>query len=350
MKNIIPPLTIGLDLGDKNHAVCVLDQDGDTIEQRFITNHKESLRRLSKKFPGARIAMETGTHSPWISRLLIDFGHEVIVANARKLRAIYLNDRKSDEADAQMIARLARVDPKLLSPIQHGSEKKQRDLIQIKLRDALVRQRVTLICGVRGTLKSLGIQTKSPSSACFTRRLIEKISLSESAILEILKPTIEVIDTLSEKIKFLDKQITKMADEQYPETIRLRQICGIGALTALSFVLIIGDPHRFKSSRSVGAYLGLTPKRDQSGDSDKQLRISKAGDSYLRKLLVSASQYALGPFGKECDLRTRGLILAERGGPRAKKKAVIATARKLTSIMHSMLLHQSDYQSQKVAA
>lgn len=90
--------------------------------------------------------METGTHSPWISRFLLDLGHEVIVANARKLRAIYLNDRKSDEADAQMIARLARVDPKLLSPIQHGSEKYQRDQLLIKLRDTLVRLQTKNSC------------------------------------------------------------------------------------------------------------------------------------------------------------------------------------------------------------
>ena len=288
--------------------------------------------------------METGTHSPWISRMLQELGHEVIVANARKLRMIYMNHRKSDEADALILARIGRFDPELLYPIQHGSEKHQRDLIQIKLRDTLVRQRVTLICSIRGVLKSLGIKTTSPSSACFTRRLRDRLySQEQSHILAILQPSLEVIDLLSEKIKIFDKNLIELAEKEYPETHRLREISGVGALTALTFLLIIDDPNRFKNSRSVGAYLGLTPKRDQSGDSDKQLRISKAGNSYLRRLLVSASQYALGPFGKDCDLRTRGLRLAERGGPRAKKKAVIATARKLASIMHSILLKQSDY-------
>ena len=343
MKTKIPPLTIGIDLGDKSHAICVLDNDGDIIEQRSITNRKQSIQRLSKKHPTARMVMETGTHSPWISRLLQDLGHEVIVANARKLRMIYMNHRKSDEADALILARIGRFDPELLYPIQHGSEKHQRDLLQIKVRDTLVRQRVTIICSVRGVLKSLGIKTKSPSSTCFTRRLLENLNPDDPEIIAIVQPSLEVIDLLSEKIKFLDKKVLEMADKEYPETKLLRQISGVGALTALSFLLIIDDPQRFKNSRSVGAYLGLTPKRDQSGDSDKQLRISKAGNPYLRRLLVSASQYALGKFGKDCALRDRGLRLAQRGGPRAKKKAVIATARKLASIMHAMLLKNSDY-------
>ena len=343
MKTKIPPQTIGIDLGDKRHAICVVDQDAEIVEQRSITNRKESIRRLSQKHPKARMIMETGTHSPWISRMFQDLGHEVIVANARKLRMIYMNHRKSDEADALILARIGRFDPELLYPIQHGSEKSQRDLIQIKLRDTLVRQRVTIICSVRGILKSLGIKTQSPSSACFSRYLLEDLNPDRPEVIELVQPSLDVIDLLSEKIKYFDKRVLDMANKEYPETKRLRQLSGVGALTALSFLLIIDDPNRFKNSRSVGPYLGLTPKRDQSGDCDKQLRISKAGNPYLRRLLVSASQYALGKFGKECDLRTRGLRLAERGGPRAKKKAVIATARKLASIMHSMLLNKSDY-------
>ena len=271
-----------------------------------------------------------------------------MVANARKLRAISANIRKSDEADAEILARIGRVDTKLLSPIQHGSEEHQQDLIQVKLRDTLVRQRVLLISTVRGLLKSLGIQSKSPSSASFTKKLVESLNQHHSDALKLVDPMLDIIDSLSEKIKELDKALNLLADTKYPETQGLREISGVGPITALSFVLIIGDPHRFKNSRSVGAYLGLTPKRDQSGNVDKQLRISKAGDPYLRKLLVSASQYALGHFGADCDLRTRGLMLAERGGPRAKKKAVVATARKLATIMHSMLLHKSSYQSTKL--
>lgn len=228
MSTSIPSLTLGIDLGDKHHAICVLDQDGTVLEQRSITNH-----------------------------------------------------RKSDEANVMMLARIARFAPELLCPIQHNSEQQQRDLLQIKLRDTLVRQRVTLICTVRGILKSLGIQTKSPSSPCFTRRLVETLSISHPEVIETIQPSLDVIDLLSDRIKALDKHINELADTSYPETKRLRQINGVGALTALSFVLIIEDPHRFKNSRSVGADLGLTPKRDQSGNTDKQLSISKTGDNIM---------------------------------------------------------------------
>lgn len=124
-------ITVGIDLGDKKHAICALDANGIIIEERKITNHKESLRRLSQKYPTARMVMEVGSHSPWISRFLKSLGHEVIVANARKLRAIYSNNRKSDELDAQMLAKLGRVDPSLLHPIAHQSEQAQIDLFDL---------------------------------------------------------------------------------------------------------------------------------------------------------------------------------------------------------------------------
>lgn len=144
MKTKIPSITIGLDLGDKKHAICVLNKAGEIIDERSITNHRESLRRLSQKYPKARIALEVGTHSPWTSRLLGELGHDVIVANPRKLRAIYTSNRKSDQTDARMIPRIARIDPELLFPVTHSTETAQRDLLQVKLRDNLVRQRVDM--------------------------------------------------------------------------------------------------------------------------------------------------------------------------------------------------------------
>jgi len=130
----------------------------------------------------------------------------------------------------------------------------------------------------------------------------------------------------------------------------MRQIVGIGPITALTFRLTIGDPERFADSRDVGAYLGLVPKRDQSGKLDKQMGISKAGDAYLRRLLVSAAQYVLGPFGKDCDLRKHGLELEGRGGRGAKKKAVVATARKLAVLMHALWKKDADYKPHRAAA
>jgi transposase len=345
MKITIPLITIGLDLGDKKHAICVLNQAGEIIDERTITNHRESIRRLSLKYPGARIALEVGTHSPWISRFLSELGHEVLVANPRKLRAIYASDRKSDKNDARILARIARLDPQLLYPIQHGTEEAQRDLLRMKMRDTLVRQRVCVINSVRMTLKSLGITLpKAPSSDYFARRCRSLLEERDKALLDMLEPMLKSLDGTSEQIKELDRAIEQLCEEKYPQTKRLRQICGVGPVTALNFVLVIGDPERFENPRDVAAYLGLVPRRDQSGGLDKKLRISKAGDAYLRQLLVGSAQYILGPFGKDCDLRRHGLMLAERGGKSSKKQAVVAIARKLAVLLLVLWKHKRDYE------
>ena len=162
MKKSNPSHFIGIDLGDLKHAICVLNPEGKVVEERTITNHRDSLRRLARKYSDSRVGLEVGMQSPWISRYLADQGLEVLVANARKLRAIYQNTRKSDEADAKLLARLTRFDPGLLYPIQHVSEEHQRDLWQVKLRDNLVRQRVDVISAIRFTLKSIGCVCRRP--------------------------------------------------------------------------------------------------------------------------------------------------------------------------------------------
>ena len=337
-------VTIGIDMGDRKHAICAINAEGEIFDERTITNTRESLRRLSKKHPGARIIIEVGSHSPWTSRFLKDLRHEVIVANPRKFRAIYQSDRKSDELDARMLAKIGRFDPSLLYPIAHQGEQGQRDLLGVKLRDSLVRQRVDAISAVRFTIKSLGHRLPSPNTNCFAKRARKELeAIDQQELLETIEPSLQVIDLLTEKIKEFDKKIEKLCDESYPETELLRQIAGVGPVTAMTYRLVVGDPERFGKSRDVGAYFGLVPKRDQSGKLDKELRISKAGNAYMRKLLVGAAQYILGPFGPDCDLRRRGLVLAERGNKSAKKKAVVATARKLSVLMHRLWASRSSY-------
>ena len=322
---------IGVDLGDKKHHVCITGKDGNILCEKTVANNQEQLTKLVHEHRGALFAIEVGTHSPWISRLLDSNGCTCLVANARKLRAIYQNDRKCDEYDARMLAKLARVDPELLSPIKHGSEARQLHRMSITLRDSLVRQRVNIISTIRFSLKSLGERISACSTAYFAGRCRDE--LAGTPLLETLEASLVAIECLNSQIKTLDKQIAKTAREHYPETKLLEQIGGVGPITSLSFVLAVGAPERFEDPRDVGAYFGLVPRRDQSGASDKQLPISKAGNSDLRRLLVQCAQYILGRFGPDCDLREHGLRLAARGGKAAKKKAIIATARKLAVLM-----------------
>ena len=157
---------------------------------------------------------------------------------------------------------------------------------------------------------------------------------------------LNILNELTTQIKQFDKSISEIAETKYPQAKWIQQIHGVGPITSLCFVLHIEDPNRFaaKKRRDVGAYLGLVPRRDQSGQTDKQLPISKAGNSYLRTLLVQSAQYILGHFGPDCDLRRHGLKLAARGGKAAKKRAIIAVARKLSVIMLSLWQNQSEYQ------
>ena len=333
-------ITIGLDLGDRRHTYCVLDEAGRMAREGSLGNTREQLAAVARSYPGANAV--AGMHSPWVSRFLQELGLRVIVANPRKTRAIYENERKSDRRDAMMLARLARMDPTLLHPIEHGSQEAQQDMLQLKLRDNLVRARVALINAVRFTLKSLGYPVSNPSSERFHKLVLKEVPES---IGEMIAHNVAAIAELTQRIKALDASISRLAAERYPETIYLQQVSGVGPITSLYFVLKVGNPGRFQRTRDIGAFLGLGPKRDQSGDTDKELRISKCGDRYLRRLLVGAAQYILGPFGADSALREHGLRLAQEGTAKAKKRAVVAVARKLAVLLLTLWKSRQPYES-----
>jgi transposase len=352
-----PKTTAGLDLGDRYSYLCLIDQhSGEIMEEGRLPTSPEALRRrFASEQPPMRIAIETGTHSPWVSRLLEECGHEVLVANARKLRLIYANKRKTDEVDAQNLARLARLDPRLLYPLKHRGEDFQAHLAIIRSRQALVGCRTQLVNHVRGALKSFGARLPKCPARSFHNRAREHIP---EALRPALEPILEQIGSLTERISRYDRQLETVSEEHYPETQHLRQVEGIGPLTALTFVLTVEDPRRFEKSRSVGAYLGLVPATDRSGDSDPQKRISKEGDEMLRKLLVSSAHYVLGPFGSDSDLRRHGEKIASCGGKNAKKRAAVAVARKLCVLLHRLWitgevydpLHNTHRRQEKEAA
>jgi transposase len=327
-------MTAGLDLGDKYSYLCLIDTlSGEVMEEGRLRTTPEALRRRFASERPMRIAVETGTHSPWVSRLLQECGHEVLVANARKLRLIYANRRKTDEVDAENLARLARLDPKLLYPVRHRGEGAQAHMAMICSRQSLIGCRTQLVNHVRGAVKSFGARLPKCPARTFHRRASEHIP---EALLPALEPVLEQIASLTERIRDYDRKLEAISLEHYPETKLLRQVEGVGPLTALTFVLTLEDPQHFERSRSVGAYLGLVPATDRSGERDPQRRISKEGDEMLRKLLVSGAHYVLGPFGSDSDLRRHGEKIASRGGKNSKKRAAVAVARKLAVLLHRL--------------
>jgi transposase len=333
--------TIGLDLGDRSTAFCVLDTDGAIVAEGKLKTTQAAIDQQFASLAPARVALEAGTHSGWISRLIESYGHEVIVANPREVRKIYQNDRKNDRSDAQILARLARFDPQLLEPIRHRTAPMQADLATIRARETLVTARTKCVNAMRGLVKSMGGRLPKCSTESFCKRVSADVPPElETA----LRPLITAIQTLNEQIRCCDVQIETLATEIYPQTALPRQVSGVGALTALAFILTIADGGRFAKSRDIGPYLGLVPRQDDSGDHSSQLRITKAGDPYLRRLLVGSAQYIVGPFGPDTDLRRHGERLMQRGGKNAKKRAIVAVARKLAVLLHRLWVTGEVYQ------
>ncbi len=334
-------LTIGIDLGDRKSHVCVLDADGEVVEESQIATTPKALRTRFECLTPTRIALEVGGHSAWVCELLKEAGHEVLVANARKLRMIFQSDSKNDQLDAQQLARVARMDPKLLYPIEHRERSARADLAVMRSRDALVTTRTRLVNHIHGVLKSFGHRVKKYAAPGFHRKVAGQIP---EELQPALQPLLDTLEAISGRVLHFDQELRRLRTKVYPETALLNQVGGVGPITALRYVLTIEDPGRIRRSRNVGAYLGLRPRQRQSGQRDPELRITKTGDRELRSLLVQCAQYILGPFGVDSDLRRWGLELASRGGKTAKKKAVIAVARKLSVLLHRLWLTGEVYE------
>ena len=332
--------TVGLDLGDKHCQLCVLDGKGEVVEESRIRTRPESLALYFQARRGMRVVLEVGTHSRWASKLIQEAGHEVIVANPRRVRLISENQRKSDAVDAELLARLGRVDPKLLAPVEHRNEERHRDLLLVRARAAAVRARTKLVNAVRGLIKPLGIRLPSCSTGRFSK-LTDQVPAEYRTA---LAPLMETIGTLTKTIRGYDAQVMAKAKER-PETAPLMQISGVGPLVALTFVSTLQDPQRFRSPRAVGAFLGLTCGRRQSGDSEPHMRITKTGDRYLRSLLVQSAHYILGGRGPDSALKRWGTALVERGGKNGKKRAVVALARKLSVVLYRLWSTGQDYRA-----
>ena len=333
-------MTIGIDLGDVWSHYCKLNEDGEVVDRgRFRTTPK-AIEKWFTDVPPARVAMEAGTHSIWTSEQLQELGHEVIVANVRELRAISHSDRKSDQVDAEKLARYARLDPNILRPIAHRTVEQQEALTLIRARDLMVRLRTAAVNAVRGLTKSCGHRMPASSTRCFAKR---SLAVMPPGLAQALGPVLEQIATMTMKIKQYDRQIQELGQAKYPETQALLKVHGVGHITALTFVLTLGSKERFKQSRDVGCYLGLRPRRSQSGDRDPQLGITKAGNVYLRSLLIECSNHILRPHGRDSALRQWGLHLASRGGKQARNKAVVAVARKLAVLLHHIWTTQEPY-------
>ena len=350
-KNIIPvsefpELTIGLDLSDRTFQFCELNATDEIVKEGQLKLDRSTLRKYLASQPKARVALETGGQSAWVKQIIEEMGHKAVVANARELKAVTGRSHRSDHHDARQLARLARVDCALLNPVQLRDAHQQADLFVIRARAILVEARTMLINFARGITKSTG--QRLPSSA--THRFAERVrSAVPEALRPALLPLLNVLDQIAMELEGYDENVEALAEQRYPETRWLRQAPGVGTLTAVTFVLTVSDPARFAHSRDVGPFLGLVPRRRQSGEQDPHLRISKCGDGYLCKLLVQCAHVVMGRFGPDCALLRWALQHAQHSRT-AKKRTVVAVARKLAMMLHRLWRGQEVFQPFPVAA
>jgi transposase len=334
-------LTVGVDLGDQWSQYCILGLEGETLAEGQLRTTQQDVAEFFQALNAARVVFEVGTHSAWVQDVICGCGHEVLVANPRLMEGSKRRKRKNDRIDANKLARLGRVDPQSLHPMRHRSKEVRQDLVVLRARDALVAARTELINATRGLVKSMGARLPKCSSPSFAQKVEEAVP---AEIREALLPLVRMTAALSSCIQGYDEKIEKLASEKYGHTALLRQVKGVGPITSLAYALTLENPERFVKSRDVGPYLGLVPKQEDSGNSQPQLGISKAGDTMVRRLLVGSAQYILGPFGPDTDLRRYGLRLCERGGKNAKKRAAVAVARKLAVLLHRLWVSGEVYE------
>lgn len=333
-------MTLGIDLGDRYSHLCLLDREGEVVEEARVPTTLAAMGRKLGQLEPCLVVIEAGTHSRWMSALTESRGHACLVANPYRARRLAEGENKDDKLDAEALARFARSDPRLLKPIQHRGEDAAVDLAVVHSRHALVSARTMLINRIRGLVKSSGARLPACDADSFHRKAA---GLIPKPLLPAVEPLLQTIADLTTRISKLEHDLEALIVERYPEAQRLRQVSGVGPLIALTYVLTLERPERFKHSRDTGAYLGLVRRRWQSGEQSRELGISKAGDRYLRWLLIQGAHYILGYRGADCDLRRWGLRHAE-GGKSARKRTVVAVARKLAVLLHRLWLTGDAYE------
>jgi len=338
--------TVGVDISDRVSRFCVLDAEGEVVEQGRLRMTPESARKQMAAWQGATVVFETGTHALWFREEVERAGCRALEANPSQVRLIYGGHTKSDKLDAEKLARLGRVDEQLLKPVHGRSREVQQDLVILKARAQLVETRASLATFLRGVVKPFGIRMPPSSTPALAKRALEVLPPELHVR---LRPVLEMMEELNKRIRQYDRGVQEISERSYPVTEHLQQVDGVGPVTALAFALVVGNPGRFAKSRTVGSYVGLRPKQDQSGDQDIPLGITRAGSPMLRRLLVQCANYMLGHFGQDSDLRRYGKRIEARGGKVMKRKAVVAVARKLAVLLHRLWVTGEIYDPLRVA-
>ena len=328
-------ITIGMDLGNRKHTVCALDQTGNVLWRKDVANTPEALKPFFEENAGATVAMETGLCCRWVSALAKSCGCDALVGNARKLAAIWQSKQKNDENDALLIAELARASRRLFHPVELRDDERHEMVQLIELREVAVSQRTQAVNSVRGLCKAHGVFIPKCDASCFHKVAADAIP---DGMAWKFKPMLRHLKEVAATIKRYDAMLEEYAQKHFKEEVELlRTVPGVGPITSCAFVALIADPGRFGSARDAGAYFGLTPGQDKSGDKDAPKHITKTGSALMRHLLVTAANHILRASSPDTALKRHGERICARGGKVARRKAKTAVARKLAVVMLAML-------------
>jgi transposase len=330
--------TIGIDIGDLNSHLRFINDEKDIYAAKRIPTTIDAYRRTFGDIDPAVVTVETGQHSSWIIKLLKECGHEVIVINTRKARQIYMNPRKCDKKDAEILARLARDDEITSLSVENRSQQRQLDLSVIQARDKLIGSRTSHITYIRYKVKQFGGRIPSCAAKRFHDIAVPHIQMD---LLPLVSPLLEQIRSFTDKVDYYDCEIDRLCHERYQCVLQLLDIPGVNKITALAFVIIIGDPNRFTDDRTVGAYLGLTPTMNNSGNRERYGGITRNGNKLLRSLLVQCGQNILLKNSQDTDLKNWGMRTMRRGIPR--NKVTTGVARKLAIVLNHLWRTGEEY-------
>ena len=328
-------ITIGMDLGNSKHTVCAIDVAGEVLWRNEVANTPEALKPFFEENAGATVAMETGLCCRWVSALAKSCGCDALVGNARKLAAIWQSKQKNDENDALLIAELARASRRLFHPVELRDDERHEMVQLIELREVAVSQRTQAVNSVRGLCKAHGVFIPKCDASCFHKVAADAIP---DGMAWKFKPMLRHLKEVAATIKRYDAMLEEYAQKHFKEEVELlRTVPGVGPITSCAFVALIADPGRFGSARDAGAYFGLTPGQDKSGDKDAPKHITKTGSALMRHLLVTAANHILRASSPDTALKRHGERICARGGKVARRKAKTAVARKLAVVMLAML-------------
>lgn len=332
---------IGLDISMKETSVCIIDNEGKIIKETTVKTEPKDIAKYIKstKLMINTVALESGNLSHWLVRELKKLNVPIICVDARHIAAILSTTiNKTDKNDARGIAQAVRCN--MYREVHAKSTDAVDKNTHLVARRLIVDQRTNLTNAIRGILKAYGIKISANATTnAFFENVQVLISELEEDVQISIKELLNTAEILHNQVKRFNKMIIKLSKDD-KEVKRLQTVPGIGPITAISFKAEIDDPYRFKKSRLVGAYLGMTPKQYSSGETSKQGRISKCGSKELRHLLMEAGFVVLTRSQKWSRLKIWGLRLMKKSGI---KKAALAVGRKLAVIMHRMLVTGEDF-------